>query len=87
MSGPGASGRGKPEPQPELAQDRDEPHGGRRLPEQGEGTALAITDSTTIFPAGAGAAAPRRERATWVLSSHGGRWLIEAYHGCPEDAA
>ena len=62
-------------------------HEVRSIRHLGDGTAIAITDSTTIFPAGAVAAAPRRERATWVLSSHGGRWLIEAYHGCPEDAA
>ena len=50
-------------------------------------TAIAITDSTTVFPAGTGAPASLRERATWVLSRSDGRWLIEAYHGCPEDAA
>ena len=36
MSGPGASGGSKPEPQPELAQDRDEPQGGRAGPRDDE---------------------------------------------------
>jgi uncharacterized protein (TIGR02246 family) len=52
-----------------------------------DGTAIAITDSTTVFPAEGGAPASRRERATWVLSRNDGRWLIEAYHGCPEDVS
>jgi uncharacterized protein (TIGR02246 family) len=62
-------------------------HEVRSIRHLGDGTAITITGSATIFPADAGACAPRRERATWVLSSADGRWLIEAYHGCPEDAA
>jgi uncharacterized protein (TIGR02246 family) len=50
------------------------------------GTALVITDSVTVFPGEAEPPAQRRERATWVLSGRDGRWLIEAYHSCPESA-
>jgi uncharacterized protein (TIGR02246 family) len=53
----------------------------------GAGTAIVISDSATVFPGEAEPAAERRERATWVLSKRDGRWLIEAYHSCPENAA
>jgi uncharacterized protein (TIGR02246 family) len=59
-------------------------HQVRSIRHLGDSTAIAITDSTTIFPAEAGDSASLRERATWVLSRTDGRWLIEAYHGCPE---
>lgn len=61
-------------------------HRVRSIRHLGDGTAIVISDSTTVFPGAAGPGAERRERATWVLSRHDGRWLIEAYHGCPEDA-
>jgi uncharacterized protein (TIGR02246 family) len=48
-----------------------------------DGTAIVISDSATVFPG----EAERREWATWVLAKHGGSWLIEAYHGSPENAA
>jgi uncharacterized protein (TIGR02246 family) len=52
----------------------------------GEGTAVAVTNSATVFPEQAEPSAQHRERATWVLALHGDRWLVEAYHGCPVDA-
>jgi uncharacterized protein (TIGR02246 family) len=65
----------------------------RSIRHLGDGTAIVITDSTTLFPGEGGVrgearpGAEQRERATWVLSGRDGRWLIEAYHGCPEQAA
>jgi uncharacterized protein (TIGR02246 family) len=53
----------------------------------GVGAAIAISNSATVFPGEAEPPAERRERATWVLSGRDGRWLIEAYHSCPENAA
>ena len=53
----------------------------------GDGTAIVVTNSTTVFPDGARPGNERREWATWVLALNDGRWLIEAYHGCPVDAA
>lgn len=53
----------------------------------GDGTVIVISDSATVFPGEAEVAADRRERATWVLSRRDGRWLIEAYHSCPETSA
>lgn len=42
--------------------------------------ALVHTSSATV-PAGQDEPAPeQRERVTWVLAGHGGRWLIEASH-------
>ena len=53
----------------------------------GAGTAIVISNSATMFPGEAEPAAQRRERATWVLSRRDGRWLVEAYHSCPENMA
>ncbi|HEY3713383.1 MAG TPA: SgcJ/EcaC family oxidoreductase [Jatrophihabitantaceae bacterium] len=51
----------------------------------GDGTAIVISRSVTTFD---GDGEPGQwEWATWVLAEHDGRWLIEAYHGCPENAA
>jgi uncharacterized protein (TIGR02246 family) len=61
-------------------------HQVRSIRHPADGTAIVISDSTTVFPGEAGPAAERRERATWVLSRHDGRWLIDAYHGGPDDA-
>jgi uncharacterized protein (TIGR02246 family) len=41
-------------------------------------TALVITRSATEPSAGTWSI------ATWLLSARSGRWLIEAYHDCPE---
>jgi uncharacterized protein (TIGR02246 family) len=62
-------------------------HQVRSIRHLGTGTAVVISDSATVFPGEAEPAAERRERATWVLSRRDGRWLIEAYHSCPENAA
>jgi uncharacterized protein (TIGR02246 family) len=61
-------------------------HEVRRIRFLGDGTAIALTDSATVFPGEAEVPSERREWATWVLARHGDRWLIEAYHGCPVDA-
>jgi uncharacterized protein (TIGR02246 family) len=50
-------------------------------------TAIVISNSTTAYPGEPEPSAERRERATWVLSRRHGRWLIEAFHSCPEHAA
>ena len=47
------------------------------------GTAIVITDSRTVPSGQAQATAQPWERATWVLSSRDGRWLITAYHSSP----
>jgi uncharacterized protein (TIGR02246 family) len=53
----------------------------------GDDTAIVITRSSTLSAGGGEPPVERRELATWVLSRQDGRWLIRAYHGCPEDAA
>jgi hypothetical protein len=58
---------------------------GIRFP--GGGTAGVISSSATVFPAEAKPPASGGERATWVLARRDGRWLIEAYHSCPKNAA
>ena len=45
-------------------------------------TALVVTRSVTLFPGETEPPSGRQELATWVLSRHDGRWLVEAYHGC-----
>ncbi|MDT5025989.1 MAG: hypothetical protein QOE61_2415 [Micromonosporaceae bacterium] len=49
----------------------------------GDATAIVISRSSTVFPRETEPAADRWSLATWVLSQHSGRWLIEAYHDCP----
>jgi uncharacterized protein (TIGR02246 family) len=44
-------------------------------------TALVVTRSVTKFPGEA--TGGEDELATWALSRHDGRWLIEAYHSGP----
>jgi uncharacterized protein (TIGR02246 family) len=53
----------------------------------GDRTAVVISNSATVFAGEPEAPADRWERVTWLLSRRGGRWLIEAYHSCPQDAA
>jgi uncharacterized protein (TIGR02246 family) len=48
------------------------------------GTAIVITDSITALPGAPEPPVQRHERVTWVLSRHGGQWLVEAYHSCPK---
>ena len=49
----------------------------------GGGTAIVITRSGTVFPGESEPAQDRWSLATWVLSRHAGRWLVESYHDCP----
>ncbi|MDN3352051.1 SgcJ/EcaC family oxidoreductase [Actinomadura sp. DC4] len=51
----------------------------------GADTALVVTRSVTVLP-GEAEPEPAPELATWVLSLHDGRWLVEAYHSCPAPA-
>jgi uncharacterized protein (TIGR02246 family) len=45
--------------------------------------AVVVSRSGYVLP-GQDAPAPERvRRATWTLSRHEGRWLVEAYHNCP----
>ncbi|GIH19724.1 SgcJ/EcaC family oxidoreductase [Rugosimonospora africana] len=46
-------------------------------------TAIVTSRSGTAFPGETEPSADRWSLATWVLSQHAGRWLIEAYHDCP----
>lgn len=48
----------------------------------GGDTALVVTRSVTRFPGDAEPPAGQEELATWALSWHDGRWLVEAYHSC-----
>lgn len=48
-----------------------------------DATAIVISRGSTVFPGEAEPPADRWALATWVLSQHSGRWLIEAYHDCP----
>jgi uncharacterized protein (TIGR02246 family) len=48
-----------------------------------DATAIVISRSSTVFPGETEPPADRWSLATWVLSQHSGRWLIEAYHDCP----
>jgi len=48
------------------------------------GTAVVITDSITALPGNPEPPVQQHERATWVLSRHDGRWLIDAYHSSPK---
>ena len=49
----------------------------------GGGTAIAISRSGTALPGETEPAQDRWSMATWVLSRHAGRWLVESYHDCP----
>jgi uncharacterized protein (TIGR02246 family) len=51
------------------------------------GTAIVITDSLTALPGEPEPPIQQHERATWVLSRHDGRWLIDAYHSSPKHVA
>ena len=51
------------------------------------GTAIVITDSITALPGEPEPPVQQHERATWVLSRHDGRWLINAYHSSPKHAS
>jgi uncharacterized protein (TIGR02246 family) len=48
------------------------------------GTAIVITDSITALPGDPEPPLQQHERATWVLSRHDGRWLIDVYHSSPK---
>lgn len=52
----------------------------------GDGIAVVISHSATVFPGEPEAPADRWERVTWLLTARHGRWLIEAYHSSPQDA-
>jgi uncharacterized protein (TIGR02246 family) len=45
-------------------------------------TAIVVTRSETVFPGEASVPPDRQELATWVLTSHDGRWLVRSYHSC-----
>jgi uncharacterized protein (TIGR02246 family) len=49
----------------------------------GDATAIVVSRSGTTFPGETEPPADRWSLATWTLSEHSGRWLIEAYHDCP----
>jgi uncharacterized protein (TIGR02246 family) len=53
----------------------------------GDRTAVVISDSATVLAGEPGTAADRPERVTWLLSRRDSRWLIEAYHSSPLNAA
>jgi uncharacterized protein (TIGR02246 family) len=46
-------------------------------------TAIVITDSVTVHLGEPEPPAQQRERATWVLTRHDGKWLIDAYASSP----
>jgi uncharacterized protein (TIGR02246 family) len=46
-------------------------------------TAIVITDSVTVHPGEPAPPAQQRERATWILTRHDGKWLIDAYASSP----
>ncbi|CAG6391578.1 SgcJ/EcaC family oxidoreductase [Streptomyces cocklensis] len=49
--------------------------------------ALVHTSSATLREGQREPAPEQREKVTWVLARHHGRWLIEAYHSSPADPA
>jgi uncharacterized protein (TIGR02246 family) len=51
------------------------------------GTAIVVSDSRTAPADDPDPLAGLREWATWVFVRDGDRWLIAAYHGCPQDPA
>ena len=53
----------------------------------GDRTAVVISNSATVLAGEPEDPAERWERVTWLLSRRDGRWLIEAYHSSPQDAA
>jgi uncharacterized protein (TIGR02246 family) len=53
----------------------------------GDRTAVVISNSGTVLAGEPGAPADRSERVTWLLSRRDGRWLVEAYHSSPQNAA
>ena len=46
-------------------------------------TAIVITDSFTVHLGEPEPPAQQRERATWMLTRHDGKWLIDAYASSP----
>ncbi|GLW11360.1 hypothetical protein Misp01_64880 [Microtetraspora sp. NBRC 13810] len=48
----------------------------------GADVAIVVTRSATLSPGETSPAADRWELATWTLSRHDGRWLVQAYHSC-----
>ncbi|GIL29195.1 SgcJ/EcaC family oxidoreductase [Actinocatenispora comari] len=49
----------------------------------GSRVTIVVTRSATALAGEAEPHAARWELATWTLSRHGDRWLVEAYHSCP----
>ncbi|WP_028935266.1 SgcJ/EcaC family oxidoreductase [Pseudonocardia spinosispora] len=49
----------------------------------GTDAAVVVTDSRTEFAGSPGPA----EWATWVFTRRDDRWLVAAYHGCPQASA
>ncbi|SDJ95992.1 SgcJ/EcaC family oxidoreductase [Nonomuraea jiangxiensis] len=44
---------------------------------------VVVTRSATVFPGEAEPPVDRWELATWALTRHDGRWVVETYHSCP----
>ncbi|MBU3063570.1 SgcJ/EcaC family oxidoreductase [Nocardia sp. NEAU-G5] len=51
-----------------------------------EDAAVVISRSVTVAAGQSEPAAERWEWGTWVLVQQDGKWLIEAYHGSPQQA-
>jgi len=49
----------------------------------GSDAAVVVGKSAVVAEGEAGPPAGRWTFATWVLSKHDGKWLVEAYHDCP----
>jgi uncharacterized protein (TIGR02246 family) len=62
-------------------------HRVRSIRHVGIGTAVAVSNSATVFQGEDEPPAERWERATCLLTRHDGPWLIEAFHSCPRNAA
>jgi uncharacterized protein (TIGR02246 family) len=45
--------------------------------------AVVVSRSGYLQPGESAPAPERARRATWTLSRHDDRWLVEAYHNCP----
>jgi uncharacterized protein (TIGR02246 family) len=53
----------------------------------GDGTAIVISRSATAFAGQSEPPADKWDWGTWVIAEHDGRWVVEAFHGCPQNAA